>query len=120
MKFLADMGISPKTVSFLRQQGYEAAHLADEGLFKASDETIVEMARQQERVVLTHDLDFGAIMARSGQKLPSVIIFRLSVMQPDNVNHYLKIILDNHSGDLEAGVILSVADGLIRVRQLPI
>ncbi|ASC71982.1 hypothetical protein XM38_029360 [Halomicronema hongdechloris C2206] len=27
MKFLADMGISPHTVEWLRQQGYDAVHL---------------------------------------------------------------------------------------------
>ncbi len=27
MKFLADMGISPKSVEFLREAGYEASHL---------------------------------------------------------------------------------------------
>lgn len=32
MKFLADMGISPRTVEWLRQQGYDAVHLLDEGL----------------------------------------------------------------------------------------
>ena len=32
MKFLADMGISPKTVQWLINQGYDAIHLLDEGL----------------------------------------------------------------------------------------
>lgn len=32
MKFLADMGISPKTVSSLSDLGYDAVHLRDEGL----------------------------------------------------------------------------------------
>lgn len=31
MKFLADMGISPRTVNWLKSNGYDAVHLADEG-----------------------------------------------------------------------------------------
>ncbi|MBA3923475.1 MAG: DUF5615 family PIN-like protein [Nostocaceae cyanobacterium] len=31
MKFLADMGISPRTVDALRQQGYNAVHLGEQG-----------------------------------------------------------------------------------------
>ena len=33
MKFLADMGVSPLTVKALSQQGYDAIHLSEEGLF---------------------------------------------------------------------------------------
>jgi len=32
VKFLADMGISPKTVAFLHALGHDAVHLADQGL----------------------------------------------------------------------------------------
>ncbi|CAD5925990.1 DUF5615 family PIN-like protein [Planktothrix agardhii] len=32
MKFLADMGVSPLTVKVLRQQGYDAVHLSEQGL----------------------------------------------------------------------------------------
>ena len=32
MKFLADMGISPRTVNWLINQGYDAVHLIEQGL----------------------------------------------------------------------------------------
>lgn len=32
MIFLADMGISPRTVNWLKAAGYDAIHLAKEGL----------------------------------------------------------------------------------------
>ena len=41
MKFLADMGISQKTVEWLRNQGYNIVHLREEGLQKLSDEAIL-------------------------------------------------------------------------------
>ena len=44
MKFLADMGISPKTVAFLRTLGHDAVHLADQGLQRLPDPDIVEKA----------------------------------------------------------------------------
>ena len=42
MKFLADMGISPRVVNELRQQGHDAVHLIDEGLNRLSDGDILE------------------------------------------------------------------------------
>lgn len=42
MKFLADMGISPKTRLFLKELGYDAVHLLDEQLHKLPDPAILE------------------------------------------------------------------------------
>jgi predicted nuclease of predicted toxin-antitoxin system len=59
MKFLADMGISPRVVEELRQKGHDAVHLAEQGLHRMVDGDILQKARQENRVLLTHDLDFG-------------------------------------------------------------
>ncbi len=77
MKFLCNMGISPKTVEFLRAQGHEAKCLLQEGLERLPDPDIVNKAEQEESIILTNDLDFGNLLAASGAELPSVVIFRL-------------------------------------------
>ena len=59
MRFLADMGISPNTVAFLRGLGYDALHLHEQGLDRLQDPLILEEARDEDRILLTHDLDFG-------------------------------------------------------------
>jgi len=46
MKFLADMGISPRSVAFLRDLGVEAVHLHELGLDRLPDAGIVEKARE--------------------------------------------------------------------------
>ena len=93
MKFLADMGISLKSVSFLNDSGHDAKHLHDQNLYRLSDADILVKAKKEGRILLTHDLDFGDLIAASGANLPSVIIFRLRNMQPKQVNSYLKNIL---------------------------
>jgi len=65
MKFLADMGISSKTVAFLSNLGYDATHLHNQGLHRLSDPDILEKARSEERVLLTHDLGFGELVGDS-------------------------------------------------------
>ena len=94
MKFLADMGISPKTVAFLHGLGHDAIHL--------------------------HDLGFGELVAASGARLPSVITFRLRNMHPDRVNGALQSILSQHGEALEHGAMISVTEGQVRVRRLPL
>ncbi|MBN1874613.1 MAG: DUF5615 family PIN-like protein [Anaerolineae bacterium] len=120
MKFLLDMGLAQSTARFLRQQGHDAVHLREQGLQCLVDDLIIDKARAEKRVALTHDLDFGRIMALSGQQLPSVITFRLSDMRPVVVNQQLMVILLRFSEYLLAGALVSVTDRGIRVRQLPV
>lgn len=120
MRFLADMGISPGTVSFLGDLGHDATHLHDEGLDELEDPDVFGKARDENRILLTHDLGFGELVAASGARLPSVVVFRLRNMRPDRVNHYLGRIISDHQGALEQGAIVSVTEGQIRVRLLPI
>jgi len=120
MKFLANMGISTRTVAWLRQQGRDAVHLRDERLQRATDEDILKKARTEDRVVLTMDLDFGYLLAISGEQLPSVILFRLEDESAEVVNKRLEEVLAQCVSDLEAGAIISVNEAAIRVRRLPI
>jgi len=120
MKFLADIGISPKSIDFLKGLGFEAVHLSELGLHKLPDSEILAKARSENFVVLTHDLDFGDLLAASGGRMPSVIIFRLRNMKADNVNRYLRTILSSYQSNLERGLIVSVSERAIRVRELPI
>jgi predicted nuclease of predicted toxin-antitoxin system len=114
------MGISPKTVAFLHGLGHDAVHLSEQGLERLSDAGIVEKARQEGRIVLVHDLGFGELVAVSGARLPSVITFRLRNMHPDRVNGTLHSILSQHGEALEQGAMISVTEGQVRVRRLPL
>jgi predicted nuclease of predicted toxin-antitoxin system len=120
MKFIADMGISPKTVSFLRDLGYEAGYLHEEDLDRLSDSKILEKARREESILPTHDLDFGDLLAAGGGRLPSVIIFRLRNMRPDRVNTHLNNVITHHSEARGHGAIVAVSEAGVRIRHLPL
>ena len=120
MRFLADMGISPITVAWLRELGHDALHLHDDGLEKAADHVVLEKARVEQRTLLTSDLDFGYLVATSSVSLPSIILFRLTNMRPDNVATQLSAVLSRFEDELSAGSVVVVTDGAIRVRCLPI
>ena len=120
MRFLADTGISPRTVAFLADLGHDAVHLREQRLERLPDSGVLKKARDEDRILLTHDLDFGELVAASRERLPSVIIFRLRNMQPHRVNHYLQAIVTEYQVSLEEGVIVSVSEGQIRSRTLPL
>ncbi|MDD4237793.1 MAG: DUF5615 family PIN-like protein [Desulfotomaculaceae bacterium] len=119
MKFLADMGISNRTVEWLRQKGYDAIHLREEGLQRLSDQDVLLKAQRENRTILTMDLDFGYLVATSERNLPSIIIFRLSDERSEVVNRRLEKVLILCKHDIDAGVIISVNEKSIRARRLP-
>lgn len=63
MRFLADAGVSPRTVEFLSGLGHDAVHVRTLGLQRSPDGELVNQARADSRIVLTFDLDFGEILA---------------------------------------------------------
>ena len=54
MRFLADAGISPKTVEFLIGLGYEADHVRTLGLERSPDQVLVERANVNPSVEVPH------------------------------------------------------------------
>lgn len=53
------MGISPKTAGFLKDIGYQALHLQEEGLGRLSDFQILEKALRDGYILLTLSLFKG-------------------------------------------------------------
>jgi predicted nuclease of predicted toxin-antitoxin system len=120
MTFLADMNISLLTVEWLRSEGYEAIHVREQGLQRATDEYILSKARAEQRILLTMDLDFGYLMAVSHERLPSVILFRLGNDTSERVTQRLASVLNLRDLDWTTGTFVTVTDGTLRIRRLPL
>jgi predicted nuclease of predicted toxin-antitoxin system len=120
IRFLADMGVSQTTVHYLKNRGFDVTHLRDEGLQRASDAMIMKKAREEDRTILTFDLDFGAILASSKDSKPSVIIFRLDNCLPTDVNDLLSRIIHQIENPVSSGAIVLIEQDRFRIRHLPI
>ena len=120
MRFLGDVGVSTSTLRALREAGYDAVHLREQNLHRLPDGAILEKASNEGRIVITLDLDFGDLLAFSGGRLPSVIIFRLHNQTPSNVTRRPFDLLSVEIPRLEAGAVIIVEDSRYRMRHLPI
>ena len=76
MRFLVDMPLSPTLVAWLNDQGHDAVHGAELGLIRAPDVAIMAHAKQQDRTIITADLDYSRLLAISRSVEPSLILFR--------------------------------------------
>lgn len=120
MRLLADLHISPRTVQFLRSLGHDVIRVNEILPLIAADEIIVARAAEEERAILSQDLDLSAIIALAGGKSPSLITLRLSSSRIEYVDAVLQKILSTIEQDVPAGMIVTVEDDRIRRRPLPI
>ncbi|MBY0274132.1 DUF5615 family PIN-like protein [Candidatus Binatia bacterium] len=120
MKILADVNIAPRTCAFLRSQGHDVVRVGDVLDPTSSDTMIVEFARAEGRVVISHDLDFSSLVALSGQAAPSLLTLRLGSTQVEAVNAALALVLPQLADDIERGVIATFDGSRLRRRFLPI
>ena len=119
MKVIVDMNLSPRWVGVLAAAGFEAAHWSTLGAANASDAQIMAYANATGHVILTHDLDFSAILAANRGKKPSVVQIRSDNVSPDVIGDQIITALRQMASELEEGALLTVDPGRTRYRLLP-
>lgn len=120
MRFVIDMNLSPRWVDHLTARGLEATHWSMVGAGAASDVAIMAYAAEHDRVVLTHDLDFGAILAATGGAKPSVVQIRADDTSPEMIGEHVVRALKQANAELERGALLTVEPQRARLRLLPL
>lgn len=120
MKLLVDMNLSPSWVDRLVLLGFEAAHWSSLGAITATDHEILAYARGYGMVVVTHDLDFSAILAASAEATPSVVQIRTQDLLSDETVSIVARAIDTHRTNIERGALLAIDDGGTRARLLPL
>jgi len=119
MRLLVDMNLSPRWVSVLAVAGIEAAHWSMCGTANAPDEEIMTYARNNGYVVLTHDLDFGTILAATHGEKPSVMQIRAENVNPDAIGKQIVLALRQMENELEEGALITVDANRLRISVLP-
>jgi predicted nuclease of predicted toxin-antitoxin system len=82
MKLLADENVDEPIVDWLVAMGVDLSSIrrTRPGL---SDPQVVEVARAEERVILTNDLDFGELVFRRRMGAAGIILLRVNPPLPD-------------------------------------
>jgi predicted nuclease of predicted toxin-antitoxin system len=120
MKIVIDMNLSPRWVQVLKDAGLETVHWSAIGLATAKDSEIMTYAAGNDSIVLTHDLDFGAILAVTHGEKPSVVQIRAEDLRPEVIGKRVINALHQMKAELESGALLTIDTKRIRLRLLPL
>ena len=120
MRFLVDNALPPGLADLLRDAGHDAVHVRAYGMQAAKDEQIVARAVQEDRIVVSADSDFSAILAAQEAERPSFILFREpDLMIADDYLHLMAPAFPILEPELAAGCVAVFRRGRLRIRRLP-
>jgi len=120
MRWLLDQGVPRSTATHLFDASHDAIHVGDIGMAAAKDSDILIYATSEQRMIVTFDADFHALLAASQASQPSVIRIREEGLKGDMVAKLLLHIVERFPTELIKGCVMSCQHRKIRLRRLPI
>lgn len=100
--------------------GIDAVHWSTVGAGNAPDTELLQYAAENDQIIVTHDLDFGTMLAVSGLAKPSVIQLRDDDVSPEHVSPRLVGALNTLATELQTGALVTLDAQKLRSRLLPI
>ena len=117
MMFLANENFPYPSIKLLRDKGLHVLSICEE-FGGISDDKVLQMASQQNRIILTFDRDYGELIFKyCRQSPPSVIYFRSKGTNPLFAGLQLWEIIQNQTIQIE-GYFTVIEDTGIRQRKL--
>jgi predicted nuclease of predicted toxin-antitoxin system len=119
MNFLFDQSADFRLILHLRGLGHDVEAISRNYPHGLADEDVLAIARQERRILLVADRDFGELIFHQRLVHAGVIFFRLpGAPLPIKIEH-LDRALHEHAEELERGEFLVVTPGRIRVAGRP-
>jgi len=119
MNFLFDQSADFRLIPHLRELGHDVEAISRDYPPGLADENVLEIARQEQRILLVADPDFGALIFQQRLTHAGVIFFRLPGATLQTKIERLNTVLNEHAEELQRGEFLVVTPGRIRVAGRP-
>ena len=117
---LADENVHPDVILFLREAGLDVESISEQGKYGLPDTQVLQQATESDRVVLTHDSDFGGL-ALMGAQFIGIVYIRPGHIRTDFTVKTLQAVRDNAPEVTPPFILVAERTGdtvKIRVRQL--
>lgn len=116
IKFLADENIAKSLVKALRKKGHDVKDIKEENLFGISDKEVIDKAKEDDRVILTHDKDFGNLLNFPLQSHPGVVLIRYRDQSPRYVIPRLIPLMDALKNKMKDSLTI-ITENLVKIQK---
>lgn len=120
IRLLLDQGLPRSAAGILCADGWDVVHVGDCGLAMATDARILDVAKSEQRHVVTLDADFHSILAISGAASPSVLRLRIEGLKGDDLARLLQRLWPRISLSMSGGAMVTATHQTVRVKHLPV
>ena len=119
MKFLFDQSADFRLMPHLRELGHDVQAISRNYPHGLPDEDVLAIAREEERILVVADRDFGELIFHQELAHAGVIFFRLPGATLQTKIEHLNTVIEEHTEELARGEFLVVSPGHIRVAGRP-
>lgn len=116
MKFLADENIASSLVKEIRKKNFNIKDIKEEKFYGISDNAIIEMANNEDRIILTHDKDFVDTLCNSKKQHKGVVLLKFKNQSPKNViKHFIPILSSEIKNKFKNSLVIISEDYIKRI-----
>jgi predicted nuclease of predicted toxin-antitoxin system len=117
---LLDQGLPRSTGKHLPPAEWDVVHVGEIGMSTFTDSEILGVGQRDNRVCVTLDADFHALLATTYASSPSTVRIRREGLDARTLAKLLQTIWPRIVQALDEGAMVTVTERSVRVRRLPI
>lgn len=114
-KFKIDENLPEVAAEILRSAGFDAQTVLFEGLGGAPDAAIASVCLQEQRAIITLDLDFSDIKTYPPERYPGIIVLRLQNHSTSSVAAIMHTVVSLLHKERLSGTIWSLDERRVRI-----
>jgi predicted nuclease of predicted toxin-antitoxin system len=119
MRILTDQDIYNITIEWLKKEGHDVITVKELGMSRSPDEKILEKATEMQRLFITRDKDFGALVFLKRKSSFGVILLRSNPADIEETQEELKTLLKEYKEKELHNLFCVVESTQYRIRHLP-
>ncbi len=117
MRFKVDENLPVQCVRQFCEAGYDALSVHDQGLTGATDPRIADVCKDEQRVLVSLDLDFADIRTYPPSESAGIVVFRLKSQDARTLSQIVKRLLVLLREESPVGALWIVEEDKVRIRE---
>ncbi len=110
MKFLLDESAELRLAILLRREGHDVKAIAHDYPHGLPDDDVLALAREEQRILVTNDRDFGELVFRHRLTHSGVIFFRMRDQATTTKLARMQTLLQNYTDRLDQFIVITTQD----------